>query len=256
MDDYIDNYMVHGFIMGLLINNHITIKNELLLRRVLNLPENSVLPPKLPRPNFSKLKEILWYPQHKELPVNNIRRCCDYYTHFSCFKQFREKICINPISSGFNITMIFMTFTTLSGHSILLTDSDKIFINKKKKNKRRLENVAKELSYFEYDHANQNYIYPYKNDNIYVYLHQLDNRTVDILVNIKNVVVNILVIQKKYKYGYPRRGGDIGRYLKKYCRVDNLEKIRMNPEELEKELVEYCYHPKRFELFKWQLDLE
>jgi hypothetical protein len=230
------------------------------VKRYLGLPKNYKLPPRLPPIYFSKLKEILNYPQHKELPprlppiyFSKLKEVLNYPQHkdlpklmhkgdlelFRVFRQFNssENIKLKSITSLYKITQVYMIFTTLAGHPILLSNCDKILINNK------------------YRKVNDLLIH---NTGLYCFFHNEQNkykRKCYISTNIKNINIKMCVQNATHDFiifsGFPKI---LVKYLKK--RDDNLEKIKMNPEELERELVAWYWKPERFELFKWQLDLE
>jgi hypothetical protein len=190
--------------------------------------------PKSPRIYHSKLKEILNYPQNKELPRSIT---FDDLRSFFVFRQFNssEKIRLKTITSIYKEFRVYMIFTTLAGHPILLSDCDKILINNRyRKVKQLLENEK----------------------GLYLFTHYEENKYKGkfyISTNIKNITIKMCVENCIYNYGY-HTPDKLIKYLKK--RDNNREKIRMNPKELEKELIAWYWKPERFELFKWQLDLE
>jgi hypothetical protein len=220
--------------MGVL-SKFYSIKGNNKINRILNLPNDHILPQRLPPITFSKTKEILQYPQHKKLPKSINKKDLNI---FSVFKQFNsnETINIKQISSYYDISYIIITLTSLSGHSILLTKSDKIFINHKKKKIQTMRNTTKQL--IKHDLLN----------DVYSYLNQSNKSEIEVSINIKNIVVNISICYNKCKYPvyclykYPD-------YL--YQCYDT---IRMNFREFEKELIEYYWHPKRMDMWMWQAD--
>jgi hypothetical protein len=203
--------------------------------------------------------------------INRTKRVIDYKKRFlprkinssdlniyvtTRYIESGEVLKINKQSSFYNIYKIYINYKTKNNKNCLLDYEDffnyiTLFLIKKKSK----VNIVRKYDCYDLDFVG----------NTFIFHNKLKYENFELLVKIPNLKITVMIeYLKTDKYcknclNYVCKYSKTQKFIyKNAINWDNYwsKRKRMNPEELERELVAWYWKPERFELFKWQLDLE
>jgi len=159
--------------------------------------------------------------------------------------ETNKEILIKNMSSEYKINgIIFIIKSKKSGHSILLTNGDKIIINGKKRKNKCLENTAK-------------YNYGIDNERFYGLINNgYKEKELKCNIIIKDSIVSILIIYENM--GIKNNPSDLFYFhilffVKNNMMIKRIKEKKIRYDELKKELIEYYYHPSKMGIL-WDIN--